>query len=116
MINMKINDTEYQLPEHIERYIIDIAEQIKARGEKSADDFIRYNRTEGEILYRRSGRTTRIVDKLIQQLYTTGEAIARDHDNRAESHRRIATLMKRRLELEHGNRFKFDHQTLKFTK
>lgn len=112
---MKINDTEYQLPEHIERYIIDIADKIKARGEKAADDFIQYNRTEGEILYRRSGRTTRIVDRLIQQLYTTGEAIARDHDNRTESHRRVATLMKRRLDTEQGGRYKFILSELKFT-
>jgi hypothetical protein len=112
---MTINGTEYRLPEHIERYIIQIAEQIKADGEKAADDFIHYNRTEGEILYRRSGRTTRIVDRLIQQLYTTGEACAYDHHNSSESDKRVAKLMMRRLYHEHGGRYKFDSKTLKFT-
>ncbi len=112
---MTINGTEYALPEHIERYIIQIAEQIKADGEKAADEFIHYNRTDGEILYRRSGRTTRIVDRLIQRLYTTGEAVAYDHHNKMESHHRLAGLVKRRLDMEHGGRYKFDPKTLKFT-
>ena len=112
---MTINGTEYKLPEHIERYIIQIAEQIKADGEKAADMLIKYNRTEGEILYRRSGRTTRRADYIIQELYTIGEATIRDHHNRIESHHRLANIVKRRLDMEHGGRYKFDPKTLKFT-
>jgi len=112
---MKINDTEYQLPEHIGRYIIQIAEQIKARGNKGADELIQHNRTEDEILYRRTGRSTRIVDASIQQLFLTGEVIIRDHYNRREVHQRLANIMKRRLDMEHGGRYEFDQKELKFT-
>jgi hypothetical protein len=112
MINMKINDTEYQLPEHIERYIIDIA---KARGNKGADKLIQYNRTEGEIIYRRTGRSTRIVDAAIQQLFLIGDVVIRDHYDRAEVHQQLANKMKRRLDMEHGGRYKFDQKELKFT-
>jgi len=112
---MVINDTEYQLPEHIERYIIQIAEQIKARGEKGADELIQYNRTEGEIIYRRTGRSTRIVDAAIQQLFPIGDVFIRDHYDRREGHQRLASIMKRRLDTEHGGRYKFDKKELKFT-
>jgi hypothetical protein len=112
---MKINDTEYQLPEHVERYIIQVAEQIKARGEKGADELIQHNRTEGEIIWRRTGRSTRIVDAAIQQLFLIGEVAIRDHYDRTEVHQQLANKMKRRLDMEHGGRYKFDQKELKFT-
>lgn len=112
---MKINDTEYILPEHIERYIVQIAEQIKARGERGADELIEYSRTDGEIIYRRTGRTTRIIDHSIQELFKTGECTVYDHYNKWESRMRVAKIMKRRLDAEHGGGYKFNPTTLKFT-
>ena len=65
---------------------------------------------------RRSGQTTRLIDAAIQKLFTTGEAEVFDHYSGGwESRVLIAKKMLKRLQLEHGNRFKFDHQTLKFT-
>lgn len=52
---------------------------------------------------RRSGRTTRLVDKAIQDLFTTGMARIVDHYPSHLADKQLLYLVMRRLELEHYN-------------
>lgn len=103
---MKINDTEYQLPEHIERYIIDIAEEAESIHNKATESLMAF--VKPEVVLRRSGRTTRIIDDLIQILFIDGRVTVYDHVDKTEEHCRTARIMERRLKSEHPNRYVFD--------
>ena len=50
---------------------------------------------------RRSGRTTRIVNEIIEELFKNGEAICEDHYNSSDSNRMLSKLVWRRLNSEH---------------
>lgn len=66
---------------------------------------------------RRSGRTTRIIDEAIQELFVKGKCVVKDHHYGLDcnSHRKANTftfrILLRRLELEHGHldQFKINH-------
>ena len=114
---MKINDTEYQLPENIELLILSLLpdqnygpEWVNVSGQYKLKQFMGRVYTD-----RRSGRSTRIIDEAIQALFTKGEVVIRDHYDRTEVHQQLANRMKRRLDTEHGGRYKFDPKELKFT-
>lgn len=51
---------------------------------------------------RRSGRTIKLVDKAVNELFTNGEAIVKDHYDSRESHTDLLKLIIRRLHTEHG--------------
>lgn len=53
-------------------------------------------------LTRRSGRTTRIADRLIQELFTTGKCEVSDHfGNGYKNRRRVFEILTKRLLVEH---------------
>ncbi len=52
--------------------------------------------------FRRTGRTTKIVDKIIDELFKNGEAICKDHYDSYESHKRVAGIVWTRLLSEHN--------------
>lgn len=124
---MKINNTEYNLPYHIEAHINSILSQIEAGNEPNIEWIKSFDHYEPRVTQpmfraiqplnakRRSGQTTRIIDHLIQELFTNGEAVVFDHFDKLECRMRVADIMKRRLDMEHGGRYKFDPKTLKFT-
>ena len=51
---------------------------------------------------RATGRTTRIANAIIDQLFTTGVARIKDHYNSRESTYRLIDIVMRRLVSEHG--------------
>ena len=62
---------------------------------------------------RATGRTTRLADAFIQELFKTGHIKIIDHYNSRDAHKRLFNIICRRLELEHGNQhhFQFKPQT-----
>lgn len=56
-------------------------------------------------VYRRTGRSTRMIDEMVQQLFSKGEVIVSDHyyspDNDQPTRNNLNTLLKR-LYNEHG--------------
>lgn len=52
---------------------------------------------------RRTGKTTRIVDRCIQELFTNGLTYVYDEDRGVETTHRVMDIFKRRLILEHPN-------------
>ena len=55
---------------------------------------------------RRTGRTTRIVDKTIQELFKDGEVIVSDHyvdGNQRQANERVFHLVMERFTREHGS-------------
>ena len=54
---------------------------------------------DGEI--RHSGRTTRLADHFIQELFTKGEVQVRDHWDEPRAHHYLVHIIVRRLEFEH---------------
>lgn len=63
---------------------------------------------------RATGRTTRLADAYIQELFKTGNIKIYDHHNSQQSHKRLSKIIWRRLEIEHGDciHFQFLPQTL----
>lgn len=57
--------------------------------------------------YRRKGQTTRLIDKAIQALFTTGTCITIDHYNTTETNRSMFHSVMCRLLTEH---FKSEHR------
>lgn len=55
---------------------------------------------------RQSGRSTRLVDKYIQDLFTNGEVIITDHYDTKASHIFLLHRVLKRLESEHPHAFK----------
>lgn len=55
---------------------------------------------------RRSGRSTRIVDQAIQDLFNTGFCIVREHDPHPVEYRRTMYRIIERLKNEHGLNYK----------
>ena len=53
---------------------------------------------------RSTGRTIRIVDKLIQELFTKGWCVCKDHYDTPESSRLLADKVLRRLTYEHSQK------------
>lgn len=51
---------------------------------------------------RGSGRTTRIIDKLIQRFFEEGETHVYDHYDTRQSNERVMQIMLERLEREHN--------------
>jgi hypothetical protein len=51
---------------------------------------------------RQSGRTTRIVDDLVQELFSTGQTIVIDHFGSGNADRIALDILKKRLFYEHG--------------
>jgi hypothetical protein len=51
---------------------------------------------------RRSGQTTRIVDAAIQELFTAGSVIIKDHHPTIEADRHAYLVFRRRLKDEHN--------------
>jgi len=58
-----------------------------------------------ELVLRRTGRTTRIVDQCIQELFTEGQVECRDHFGDEQSNATVCDMVKRRLINEHPNLF-----------
>jgi hypothetical protein len=52
---------------------------------------------------RRSGRTTREIDKAIQHLFTTGSVMAHDHYPSDQMRKYVFSRILKRLESEHPN-------------
>ena len=52
--------------------------------------------------YRRTGRTTRIIDNAIQKLFEDGEITVRDHYGTRQADERVFFIIIDRLEREHG--------------
>lgn len=65
-----------------------------------ATEQVRY---EVETGVRNSGRTTRIADQLIQELFANGEITVQDHYNQDSAHYYLLRVIVRRLEFEHLN-------------
>lgn len=62
--------------------------------------------------FRRSGRTTRLADRLIQELFKNGEVYCKEE----RSNKHIFKTVSNRLMLEHGGRiFEFDEMIYKIT-
>jgi len=57
------------------------------------------NEIEGSL--RHSGRTTKLADYFIQQLFTNGEVEVRDHWDQDSAHHYLTRIIVRRLEFEH---------------
>jgi hypothetical protein len=53
---------------------------------------------------RATGRTTRIIDNLIQELFTTGKCTCIDHYDTPESSRFLAEKVVRRMTYEHSQK------------
>lgn len=51
--------------------------------------------------YRRTGRTTRLIDGLIQELFKTSKIKVYDHWPTRQSHERVFKMILKRLSLEH---------------
>lgn len=63
---------------------------------------------------RRSGRTTRLADLYIQQLFTEGEVKITDHHPHHYAHEELARRILRRLQAEHQYvEVKYTRSTLK---
>jgi len=56
-------------------------------------------KTESEL--RRTGRTTRLVDKYTQDFFTEDEVEIRDHVDNPDCHRELAGLVEKRIFEEH---------------
>lgn len=65
---------------------------------------IKYYETEGPFI-RRAGRTTRLVDDLIQKLFNNPgeEIVVYDHFETRASHMNLLNMVKRRFQSEHAN-------------
>lgn len=63
---------------------------------------------------RATGRTTRLADAFIQELFKTGHTKIYDHYNSRQAHFRLFNIICQRLELEHGgrNHFQFHPKSL----
>lgn len=56
-----------------------------------------------EYSFRRTGRTTRIIDSLIQEIFLTGSCIVRDHKGNLQIYmKQHKDRILKRLEIEHG--------------
>lgn len=74
-------------------------------------------RYEIETGLRNSGRTTRMADQLIQELFTNGEITVQDHYNQDSAHHYLLRVIVRRLEFEHLNtKFKVKGFNIKLIK
>ena len=51
---------------------------------------------------RRSGRSTRLIDEYIQELFTTGRVRVLDHHSSREAHNDLFVRVITRLKVEHG--------------
>jgi hypothetical protein len=58
---------------------------------------------------RRSGRTTRIIDDLVNDFFTLGVAICRDHHDSEAMHNYVTTMVLRRINAEHHAAFALDN-------
>lgn len=70
---------------------------MKSKEEKAAEVFDVL--TDGP---RNSGRTTRLADHYIQELFSKGSVIIEDHFLTQKSHERLYEIILTRLRLEHG--------------
>jgi len=53
---------------------------------------------------RSTGRTIRIIDELIQKLFTTGKCVCRDHWDTPDTSRFLAEMVVRRMTYEHSQK------------
>jgi len=56
---------------------------------------------------RQSGRTTRLADQYIQELFETGSIEIRDHQGSQQSHNRLGRIIRNRLQREHPQVLKY---------
>lgn len=71
---------------------------------KNSNDWVVKNilpRIEDNDLNRRTGRTTRMADACIQELFKQGYTVIRDHHGTRESHRMLFSIIEKRLKIEH---------------
>lgn len=54
-------------------------------------------------IHRQTGRTTRLADKYIQELFSTGAIRIRDHTDQEVCHSRLARIVHDRLNREHAH-------------
>lgn len=90
-------------------------------------DFISYLETSNKVeefksildqLDRGSGRTTRLIDSYIQELFLNGEVTPRDHHDNKMSHLYLTDKIRARLNSEHPNLVYdiFNSTSIKLTK
>lgn len=90
------------LPEKLHSTIIN-KDKIRANGGWGSMSYsVHVYKGEEEDPYRKTGRTTRIVNRCIEELFVNGYTIVKDHHDSMNSHRLVANTIAERVKAEHG--------------
>tara|TARA_R110000851_G_scaffold147756_2_gene287766 strand:- start:4058 stop:5308 length:1251 start_codon:yes stop_codon:yes gene_type:complete len=93
----KVYDTEFELLKSKA-----IAKEESVSFTKGLDELDDFSDEEPVNEVRGSGRTTRIIDECIQELFNTGEVTVKDHEDKPAYHIRVVKAVAGRLAMEHG--------------